>query len=180
MSIARKPRIWYPGAKYHVVNRGNHSDDIFWEEEDYLEFLKILEITGEQHPFSLLSFCLMSNHIHLQLETKEEPIWEIMKAIKMDYTRYYNKKYSLSGHLFQGRYGSKIIEDVYYLLESNRYIHQNPVRAQMVSRPEEYPWSSYGIYVGMREWNFLQTQEILDCFKNGSRNLYREFIEKGV
>lgn len=179
MNIARKPRVWYPGAKYHVVNRGNHSDDIFLQEEDYLKFMQILEETDQKFPFFLHAFCLMTNHVHLQLETIDDPIWEIMKWIKMEYTRYYNKKYGISGHLFQGRYLSKNIEDVIYMLETSRYIHQNPVKAQMVKSPEEYPWSSYGIYMGNWKWDFLDQQRILECFSNESRILYRQFVERG-
>lgn len=160
------------------MNRGNHRDDIFKEEEDYSIFLKLLEKVQKQYPFLLISYCLMTNHIHLQIETLATPLWQIMRNLLLNYTRYYNEKYNTIGHLFQGRYSCEIIENDAYMLQTSRYIHLNPVKARMVANPVEYPWSSYDVYMGKRKYDSLSTYKILDYFDDGSRQLYKEFVEK--
>jgi hypothetical protein len=119
----------------------------------------------------------MTNHIHLQVETTTYPIWDITKYLFGVYTQYYNKKYNETGHLFQGRYNSEIIENDAYYLEISRYIHLNPVKANIVSTPIEYPWSSYSIYMGSREYYLVSNEKILDYFANKSTQSYKEFIE---
>lgn len=119
----------------------------------------------------------MTNHIHLQIETLAIPLWTIMRNLLMNYTRYYNEKYNLIGHLFQGRYTAEIIEDDAYMLQTSRYIHLNPVKAKMVANPVEYPWSSYDVYMGKREYASVSDQKILNYFAGSSRELYKEYVE---
>lgn len=175
--MAKKKRIWYPGAIYHITNRGNRRSDIFRDEEDYLVYLTILEQTMEKYPYIIYSYCLMTNHIHLQIETKDIEIWYIMRNINLLYTKYFNNKYNLIGHLFQGRYKSEIIENDAYNLQTSRYIHLNPVKAAMVETPIEYKWSSYNIYMGNKKSKIVNEEKILAYFKNNSRALYKEYVE---
>lgn len=175
--MAKKKRIWYPGAVYHITNRGNRRADIFKDEEDYQVYLTILQQTMDKYPYILYSYCLMTNHIHMQIETKDVEIWHIMRYINLLYTKYFNNKYNFIGHLFQGRYKSEIIENDTYNLETSRYIHLNPVKANMVNTPIEYKWSSYDIYMGQRKSEIVSEEKILSYFKGNSRKLYKDYVE---
>ena len=174
--MPRKNRIWYPGATYHVMGRGNHKQDIFMDEQDRLAYLANLRATKERYEFNLYSYCLMTNHVHLQIQTKDIDISTIMKRINMNYTIYFNKKYDLVGHLFQGRYRSELIYNDIYNLEVSRYIHLNPVRAQMVMQPQDYPWSSYQNYMGEKQDKLVSTDAIMRYFK-GDPLLYQNYVE---
>jgi hypothetical protein len=118
----------------------------------------------------------MTNHYHLLLETPEGNLPEIMRHINGAYTNYYNTKRKRSGHLFQGRYKAILIEADEYLMELTRYIHLNPVRCGMVTKPEEHPWSSYQDYTGDRpKPGWLCTDTVLAHFGAGRK--YRQFVE---
>ena len=109
--MARKNRVWYPGASYHIMSRGNRRGDIFRDEEDYSSYLKFVADAKKRYFFEVYDYCLMTNHVHLQIETTNTEIWHIMKFINWIYTMYFNEKYNLIGHLFQGRYTAEIIEN---------------------------------------------------------------------
>jgi putative transposase len=99
-----------------------------------------------------------------------------MKELNETYAMYFNRKYELTGHVFQGRYKSEIIEDRAYLLDTSRYIHLNPVAAELVMYPLEYPWSSYRYYVTQSVSPFVDTSTLLEQFQN-SKSLYRDYVE---
>ncbi|WP_411682649.1 magnesium chelatase domain-containing protein [Clostridium thailandense] len=115
--MGRKKLKWYPGALYHITTRGNHRNDIFRDDEDYLVYLIELEEVLEKYCAVLYCYCLMTNHVHLAIQTDKVAISQIMKRINQLYTIYFNNKYNLVGHLFQGRYYWEIIEDDKYVLE---------------------------------------------------------------
>jgi REP element-mobilizing transposase RayT len=177
--VVRKKRIWYPGAVYHIVSRGNRKCQLFRDKRDYDYYLDILRKVKEKFDFSLLAYCLMTNHIHLQIKTKDVEIWRLMQRINLFYAKYFNYKYDLVGHLFQGRYFSKIIEDNLYNLGVNRYIHLNPVAASIVTKAELYRQSSYPVYLGLKNNKLIDQDIILSYFEN-NRKLYRKFIESEV
>ncbi|WP_318507195.1 transposase [Bacillus sp. T3] len=176
--MSRKPREWYPGTACHITARGNRHAEIFHEEEDYIKYLEILEDVREKYPFTLHSYCLMTNHLHLQLETPENYIPEIIQKIHTIYAIYLNKKLDTDGHVFQGRYGSKIIISQRYFLIVNRYIHRNPLEAKMVQKAEDYPWSSYSAYLGLTENPLIDPTKTLSFFSSPTYQTYREFVEK--
>jgi REP element-mobilizing transposase RayT len=105
-----------------------------------------------EQQFGIYGYCLMSNHTHLLIREKTDHISRIMSRIGTSYAWWYNRKYNRSGHVFQGRYGSECVEYDKYLLIVIRYIHNNPVKAGMVSEPEYYKWSSIHAYYGGREY----------------------------
>ncbi|SKC57350.1 transposase [Maledivibacter halophilus] len=175
--MGKKKRIWYPGAVYHIMNRGNRRSAIFKDNEDYQVYLTILKETMEKYEYILYAYCLMTNHIHMQIETKNVEIWKIMRYINLSYTKYFNNKYNFIGHLFQGRYRAGIIESDAYNLQTSRYIHLNPVKASMVEKPVEYKWSSYGVYMGEIKNDIVIDEKILSYFRNKSRKLYKEYVE---
>ena len=163
--MARPLRIEYPGAFYHVTSRGNEKRDIFRSSQDRRKFLSYMESSVVRYGAIMHVWCLMSNHYHLLIETPAGNLSQIMRHINGAYTTYFNVKRKRAGHLFQGRYKAILIDANSYATELSRYIHLNPVRAGMVERPEDYPWSSYKSYIGksrVPEWQ--KTEFILGYF----------------
>ncbi|HDP69351.1 MAG TPA: hypothetical protein ENN38_00880 [Actinobacteria bacterium] len=177
--MARKPRIEFAGALYHIIARGNNKEDIFRESKDYLKYMYLLEKYQKRTSFHLYAFALMTNHIHLLLETGDTPLSKIMQGIQQSYTQYFNRRYNRVGHLFQGRYKAILCEKDPYLLELIRYIHLNPVRSKMVDCPSKYPWSSHPVYLDKKRIKFIETDKMLLMFsknKSKARELYLKFI----
>lgn len=177
--MPRKKRIWFPGAAYHITCRGNRQGDVYREKEDYWAYLSILEEAQRKWGFILYSYCLMTNHVHLQMETMEVDIGTIMRDINLKYTKYFNNKYDVVGHLYQGRYRAEFITDDAYNLLVSRYIHLNPLKAGIVEWLLDYPWSSYDIYMGKRQSVLVDEYKILRYFNGYSRDLYRQYIDNG-
>ena len=128
--------------------RGINQQQIFEDDEDYEELIKILEICKEAGGFELFAYCLMGNHIHLLMKTHTEDLGHIFKRIGARYVYWYNWKYRRIGHLFQDRFKSEPVENDKYFLTVLRYIHLNPVKAKLSDSVEGYRWSSYGEYIG--------------------------------
>jgi len=191
--MPRKKREWYEGACYHVMGRGNRHCAIYKDKEDYVTFLNLVASVKARYPFTLHAYCLMTNHFHLLITTSNDPIWKIMQPIMNHYARTFNQKNGLDGHLFDSRYASCLIEDDIYFLEVSRYIHLNPVKAQMVLEPLAYEYSSYGKYMEKDELKekmpaqktkcaqmiagLVDTSRVLSCFKHDPKEQYRMFVE---
>ena len=179
--MARPLRIEYPGAFYHVTSRGNEKKDIFKSRRDREKFISYIQSSVERYGAVIHAYCLMTNHYHMLLETPRGNLSEIMQHINGAYTTYFNVKRKRTGHLFHGRYKAILVEADEYALELSRYIHLNPVRAGMVSEPQEHEWTSYKYYVGMAsglEW--LQTDFILGYFgvnRIESSGKYKQYVE---
>jgi len=146
--MARKPRIHYPGAIYHVMLRGNAKQAIFNNGEEYRYFEDILAQGLEQYSLMLHAYCWMKNHVHMALQVNDIPLSKLMQNLSQRYTHWVNKRYDRVGHLFQGRYKAILVDKDAYLLALIRYIHFNPVRANMVTDPIDYPLSSHAAYTG--------------------------------
>ena len=175
--MARKNRKWFPGAIYHIMARGNYRQNIVKDDEDFKVFLVLMQDAKTKYGFKLHAYCLMTNHYHLLLETEQTEIWKIMKRINQIYAAYYNEKYRLTGHLFQGRYKSCLVENDSYFLQTSRYIHLNPVKAKMVPRAEAYPWSSYSTLIGMKQEMIVEVKRTYAYFKEPQNFAYRNFVE---
>lgn len=192
--MARKKRVWYPGATYHVMSRGNRRTAIFAEQADYLCFLQNVLKIKEKYSFKIHSLCLMTNHFHAEIETENDELWRIMQKMLSIYAEKYNQKYHYTGHLFEGRYVAQLIEDERYFLEVSRYIHLNPVKARMVREPLAYEYSSYGLFVNDSKSNskdtvtmesriketiaaLVETGRVLDAFRHNPQEQYRMFVE---
>lgn len=178
--MARKARIWWPGATYHVMCRGNHKNEIFRDDKDREVYLNILRQVQLTLPFTLHTYCLMTNHVHLQIETKESTLSSIMKMINMKYAIYFNKKNNIIGQLLQGRYRSEIIDTDNYFLATNRYILLNPVKAGVVEHPLDYPWSSWRAYFEELPNPMVEKEKILGYFGVPPFERYQTFLEKGI
>jgi REP element-mobilizing transposase RayT len=179
--MARPLRVEYPGAFYHVINRGNHREKIFKSARDHEKFIQYLEKAAERFALIIHTYCLMGNHYHLLVETPEPNLSMTMQWLNVSYATYFNRRHNRSGHLFQGRFGAILIEADAYLHHLSRYIHLNPVRAGIVNAPEQYRWSSYPAIVGEQiPPKFLKTSWLLSNFgknKEEARKSYREFVE---
>ncbi|MBG9445309.1 transposase [Cytobacillus firmus] len=179
--MPRQPRVWYPGAMYHIVARGNRRAAIFHDHADYRAYLAILEDVRSMMPFILHSYCLMTNHLHLQLETLQHHIQYIMKEMHSRYAVYLNQRLKTDGHVFQGRYGARLIETDAYFLEVSRYIHRNPLEAKMVVKLEDYRWSSYSSYINLLQLNpHVNHSKTLSYFREPVEDHYKLFVEKNV
>lgn len=178
--MARPPRIWYEGAVYHVMNRGVRQEIIFNTTNDYLHFLKTLEIGLKKYNCTLYAFCLMTNHYHLLIRTTDKPLCDFMKWFQRNYSRTYNMQHDYSGHVFESRYRAVLVMDARYFIHVSRYIHLNPVKAGIVIFPEEYRWSSYQEYIGTTSGNMVNQEIVRHYFsedQNGEFMTYQEFVE---
>lgn len=170
---------------YHIMIRGNEKKDLFLDDHDRNRFIRILsEKTREKQPgFRLLAYCLMDNHVHFLFEERAPgTITKIMQGINITYAYYFNHKYERVGHLFQDRYKSEPIENDRHLIAAVRYIHNNPVEAGIVDKPQEFHWSSYLAYtVEQSDSGLIDTSLILSLFAGDTskaRTLFKEFSDK--
>ena len=146
--MARKPRVEFDGALYHVIVRGNNRRDIFRDDVDRVSYLERIEHYRKRYQGTVYAYVLMSNHVHLLIETGTVGLSKIMQGIQFSYTQRYNWRHRVVGHLFQGRYKAILCDRDVYLLELVRYIHLNPARMKHAVDPWKYPWSSHRAYLG--------------------------------
>ncbi|NNE64893.1 MAG: transposase [Gammaproteobacteria bacterium] len=181
--MSRPLRIEYPGAVYHITSRGNRQEDIYFDDEDRNAFLNILANVCDRYNWVCHSYCLMSNHYHLLIETPEANLSMGMRQLNGVYTQSFNRNHHRVGHTFQGRYKAILVQKDSYLLELSRYIVLNPVRAGMVRSVKDWRWSSYRSTAGLTtapEW--LKIDWLLSCFarrKKLAMERYREFVSQG-
>ncbi|SEN37512.1 REP element-mobilizing transposase RayT [Mesobacillus persicus] len=160
--MARGPRVKSESGIYHVIWKGANRQELFHDEEDSVVFFNFIAKYKVRAELKVFAWCFMSNHVHLLLKEGNEDLAVTLKRLGVSYVLYYNRKYDTTGHLFQDRYRSRAVEDVGYLLRVIRYIHQNPVKAGLINRVDDWKWSS--------------CQDYYD-FKNGLRKLVdRDFV----
>ncbi len=180
LRLPRKKRGWFPGAKLHITSRGIRRTTLFYDDEDRFEYLRVLQEIKQIKPFELHTYCLMTNHIHLQIQPLEHQPGRILQQLHVKYAKYFNHKYHLTGHVFEGRYGSELLTTVEYELEVNQYIHLNPVRANMVQDLHDYKWSSYFDYVYPTDSMLVSTDRILTFFPESKHENYKRFLQVKV
>jgi REP element-mobilizing transposase RayT len=179
--VARAWRIEYEDALYHVLSRGNQRQAIFVDDDDRLLFLNSLGDMAERFDVEIYAYVLMGNHYHLLMRTRRANLSKAMQWFGVAYTSRFNLKNRSSGHLFQGRFKSMLVENDAYLLQLSYYIHRNPLRAGMVKRLANYRWSSYQAYAyGKNRPEWLTTKVILSQLVDADdRNkAYRENAQK--
>ncbi len=180
--MPRKSRIEYAGAFYHVISRGNQKQKIFKDSADYEKYLQILTSYKQRRHFHLYAYVLMSNHLHLLVETQDVPLSKILQGINQSYTMHFNRKYRTVGHLFQGRYKAILCDRERYLLALLKYMHYNPVRAKITETPSRYRWSSDKAYrSGGNE--LIDGDTVLRMFSENrtrARQKYREYMDDGI
>ncbi|MGV7208623.1 transposase [Oxalobacteraceae bacterium A2-2] len=182
--MTRPLRLQFPGALYHVTARGDRRLAIYGDELDRVRWLDILGHVCHRHHFIVYSYCQMSNHFHLLVETPEANLARGMQHLNGAYTRHFNRRHGLAGHLFQGRYHAVLVQKQRYLLALCRYIALNPLRAGMVEAAEQWPWSSHALLLRRLPCPpWLDSGWLLSQFDGiGSAALqrYAEFVRGGV
>ena len=178
--MARPLRIEYPGALYHVTARGNARQDIFHDDHDRREMLDLLKEIITDLNWICHAYCLMTNHYHLLVETSEGNLSRGMRHLNGIYTQRFNRRHSLTGHVFQGRYKAIVVEKDTYLLALCRYIVRNPSKAGLVHTPAEWPWSSYRDTAGIvKGEGIVHADWILSQFSDSppaARRAYHLFV----
>jgi len=183
--MARPLRLRVPGGIYHVMSRGNARQDIFLDDGDRRRFLATLCTVVERLNVLCHTYCLMGNHYHLLLETPDANLSLAIRQLNGVYAQWFNRSRGRVGHLFQGRFTSKLVERETYLLVVSRYIVLNPVRAGIVRHPSNWKWSSYRAHVGQREsLPFLTNDWLLALFgrpdRPSAQEAYRKFVHEGL
>jgi REP element-mobilizing transposase RayT len=183
LSLMSRPlRIEFPGAWYHVMNRGAARRNVFKRNGHRLLFLDLLGDLLRMFHVEAHAYCLMDNHYHLLMHTPGGNLQRAMRHLNGVYTQRHNRLERTDGPLFRGRYKAILVDADAYLLSVSRYIHLNPVEAGVVKTPSEYPWSSYPAYIGLAEepaW--LHTDQSLRMIgQRRVRERYRAFVESGV
>ncbi|MBK5092940.1 MAG: transposase [Actinobacteria bacterium] len=181
--MSRPLRIEFPGAIYHITSRGNAKQEIFETDEDRAAFLRTLQSVTERYKWLCHAYCLMNNHYHLLVETPDCNLSVGMRQLNGVYTQAWNRMNGSSGHLFEGRFKSIVVDKDNYFLEVSRYIVLNPVRAGLVDDPSRWRWSSYRATSGLvKAPSFLSVKSLLSLFSNDegqARRRYSEFVLAG-
>ena len=191
--MARLARVEYEGAIYHVTVRGNQRQAIFRDDRDRERFLEKLGEYAELYAVRIYAFCLMTNHVHLVVETARPNLGRFMHRLQTAYTVFYNMRHRQVGHLMQGRYKAKPVEGDVYLLKLMRYVHLNPVftaaekaktTPERVADLRAYRWSSYPCYLGRCAWEYVCVRPLLALMAGSTvlrqRAEMRRFVESAI
>jgi REP element-mobilizing transposase RayT len=178
--MARPLRIEFKGALYHILSRGNERRNIFFGDADYKVFLGVLEEMSERFEVDIFAYVLMSNHYHLLIRTNQGNLSKSMQWVGTTYTRRFNLQHFRSGHLFQGRFKSILVQNDAYLMQLSCYIHRNPLRAGLVNRLADYRWSSYRTYAYKASHTKWLNKDLIlsQCNGEDSYKAYREKVQK--
>jgi len=160
--MVRPLRITYPGAIYHVINRGCRKDNIFRRFCDREQFISRLAFSSQKYGIIIHGYCLMDNHFHLLIETPNEKLSEFMQLLQSGYANWFKVRYKMVGPLFQSRFKSVLVEDESYLVTLSAYIHLNPVRAKMVYDPSDYEWSTCELYLKNERSELVDPSMVLE------------------
>lgn len=175
--MPRRDLTFQPNHDYHLYNRGNDRNPIFFERENYLHFLRLVRRHLIEETLDVLAYCLMPNHYHLLVRCKTETVSEAMQRLAIAYTKAMNRCYNRVGSLFQGQFQAIEVDSDEYLYHLTRYIHLNPVKAGLVTHPKEWEFSSYLEYAGVRSGTLPRldvVQQQLECGEE-----YQAFLEVG-
>ncbi|OIN91353.1 MAG: transposase [Comamonadaceae bacterium CG1_02_60_18] len=182
--MARLPRLTLAGYPHHVIQRGNNRQPIFSTPADYRFLLDLIEEYAKKFGVEVHAYVLMSNHFHLLLTpSTADGLPQMMQALGRSYVRYFNRTQQRTGTLWEGRYKSTLIQSDRYLLACMVYIDLNPVRAALVSGPQDYPWSSHLHYLGLRQDKFITPHALFWELGNtpfAREAAYAELVQAGI
>jgi putative transposase len=182
--LARLPRLTLPGYPHHIIQRGNNRQAIFTSTADYQTLLRLLDENARKFDVAIHAYVLMGNHFHLLAAPQTaDGLPQMMQAVGRRYVRYFNDIHQRSGTLWEGRYRSTLIQAERYLLACMAYIDLNPVRAGLVAHPRDYPWSSYGHYVGQRIDKVVTPHALVWALGNtpfAREAAYAELVQSGI
>ena len=170
--MARPVRLDYPNTFYHVLSRGNERRDIFWEQDDYARFSETVAKMVDRFGIEVHAYVFMSNHYHLLIRTRDANLSKAVQWLGLSYSVWFNRRHLRSGHLFQGRFKSFVVENDRYFAAMCLYIHGNPIRAGIAKSLLDYPWSSYPKYAGARATEPWLTTDLVLGRYGGSRKRF--------
>ena len=174
--MPRIARVVAAGYPHHITQRGNYQQRIFADNSDRIKYLFLLKEESKRYHLTILAYCLMTNHVHFMVIPQEEDsLWKVFKYTNMKYSRYYNNKTKVSGHLFQNRFFSCVLDER-HMIACARYIERNPVRVKMVKQPYLWPYSSAKIHCGISKDDPLGTNQLFDYIEKGPKG-WKGFIE---
>jgi len=176
--MPRHPRVHAEGLLYHVIARGNDGQTVFLNQSDYEAFLEALRMVRKRYPFYLYAYVRCRTTSICCWQVQRSPTARILQSLLTGYVRHSNRTHRHRGHLFQGRYKAIVCDRESYLLELVRYIHLNAVRAGMVKRPGDWPWSGHREYLGKEKRGLIDPGPVMGEFRTVAR--YEEFIREGI
>jgi putative transposase len=176
--MPRPPRPVADGLIYHVINRGNNRQEVFHKPGDHHAFLQALADIKEHKPFELYGYCLLNNHFHLIIKPTGATISRILQSLLVTHTQRYHKHHRSGGHVWQGRFKSPVVQNDEHLLAVLRYIEANPLRARLVTRAEDYRWSSYRAHGCGEENELLDRLVIYEELSSYPQVRQRKWAEK--
>ncbi|GAB4480897.1 MAG: hypothetical protein OHK0031_02390 [Anaerolineales bacterium] len=173
--MARRNVHFHPNGYYHIYNRGAHRLDIFRNDADFVFLLKLIRKQMQVFDISVIAYCLMSNHYHFLLrQNGDMMISAFMQAVFNIYSKAFNTKYQHTGTIFEGPYKAIAVDSTPYVLHLCRYIHRNPVDAAIVVRPEQWHYSNYAEFVGLRNGSLVDRDFVAENF--GAPGAYQSFV----
>ena len=173
--MAKRNIPFLPNHYYHIYNRGAHKANIFRSDAEYVMLLNLIQEKRVDFDISVIAYCLMDNHYHFLLrQDGDAKLNDFMQAVFNIYPKRFNHKYKLSGTLFEGPFQAIMVESEKYLLHLCRYIHRNPVEADMVKNPEQWHYSNYLEFIGKRNGTLVDREFVRENF--GSPEEYRDFV----
>ncbi|MCB8976102.1 MAG: transposase [Ardenticatenaceae bacterium] len=171
-----KQESYQPGHHYHIYNRGAHRLSIFREPDNYLFVLGKMKHFAQKLAITIIAYCLLPNHYHFLLrQDGDHPASLLPQRVFNSYVKAYNKRYQHSGTLFEGNFKPKPVHNDNYLLHLCRYIHANPVKHGLVQRLEDWPYSNYQEWIGVRPGTLVDRDFVQDFFPESGQ--YIEFVE---
>jgi REP element-mobilizing transposase RayT len=175
--MARQPRTELESGIYHVTARGNRKQETYVDDADRLRYLRMLQQVIERTDWMCLSYCLMSNHVHLLVETRTPNLGTGMHCLHGKYAQHFNRRHGYSGHLFQDRYKAKPVKGDPQLWMAAKYIALNPVAAGLCPRPVDYAWSSHAAFVADRSPDWLASDRLASYFGSQGGEGLRRYID---
>ncbi|MFT4627738.1 MAG: putative transposase [Myxococcota bacterium] len=173
--MARRPRIDFPGARHHVMNRATARQPIFTQDADCVQFLAVLADVPDRFGAIIHGYALMPNHFHLMVEVPEGNLSAVMRYLGATFTQAFNRRTGRDGPVFRGRYRNQVVRTDAYWAHLIAYLHLNPVRAHLAPRPEDCPWTSHAAYINpSARPDWLTCDDLLDHF--GSRKALAEYV----
>ena len=173
--MPQRPIPLFASRYYHIFNRGNNRQPIFFERENYFYFLRQLRKYFTLDRVEIVAYCLMPNHFHLLVYLKSDNFAVLMQPFALSYAKAINRRFKRTGSLFEGPFKSILVDKNEYLLHLSRYIHANPTAARLVKRAEDWEFSSYRDYLGLREDDLVHPEIVMHQFDVPT---YRQFVEE--
>ncbi len=174
--MPRLARVVLSDIPFHITQRGNRREDVFFCDLDREFYLDLLHDYCVKHEVEVWAYCLMTNHVHLILKpSTEDGLQKVLKPLHMRYAQYINKKHDWKGHLWQGRFFSSALDEA-YTHSAVRYVEQNPVRAKIVDNPEDYLWSSAAAHMGITESVLLSN--ISESYSPAGQRDWKSYLQK--